>query len=161
MLKKEEIPVARIQCRETGRTASYLPIQLAPYCQYTVSTMAWVVLWACDFSKKGRNCYYQVYKQLDPDSLATTFLFYYWTNFLLDGFHRAHSYFYHRFDLSDISSKAAKRTVDLLAEVNLYFKALGMRAPPDAATVLPSIMKKYSQETSCFLFGTPSQGWMG
>jgi hypothetical protein len=51
--KKERIPVARFLCHLKRRTFSLLPIQLAPYCQYTLSSIIGALLLGLDERSKG------------------------------------------------------------------------------------------------------------
>jgi hypothetical protein len=147
--KKERIPVARFLCRLKRRTFSLLPIQLAPYCQYTLTAILGTLLLGLGAHQQGQQGFHAAALAVDPDSLVTPWLVACWLVLVLSGLKRAHVWLSHWHDLSRI--RTVKRGWEQLWD---YFLALGWKSP---GSRLMGILHRYSQSTRQFMFGIPSQ----
>jgi hypothetical protein len=147
--KKERIPVARFLCRLKRRTFSLLPIQLAPYCQYTLKAIIGTLLLGLNSRQQGQRGFQGAVLALDPDSLVTPWLVACWLVLVLGGLKRAHTWLRQWYDLGGI------RTVQQAWEqVRDYFLALGWKSP---GSRLIEVFHWYSRTTRQFMFGIPSQ----
>jgi hypothetical protein len=150
--KKERIPVARFLCRLKQRTFSLLPIQLAPYCQYTLTAIFGALLLGLSSRQQGQQGSQGAVLALDPDSLVTPWLVACWLVLVLKGLKRAHAWLRRWYDLSAIRS--VNRPGSAWEEVLDYFLCLGLNAP---GPQLLEVLQRYSRTTGQFLFGIPSQ----
>ena len=147
--KKERIPVARFLCRLKRRTFSLLPIQLAPYCQYTLTAVIGALLMGLGERKQGQQGFQGAVLALDPDSLVTPWLVACWLMLVLSGLKRAHAWLRRWYDLSSI--RTVKRAWEQVLD---YFLALGWKSPGSRPI---EVLHQYSRTTRQFLFGIPSQ----
>jgi hypothetical protein len=146
--KKERIPVARFLCRLKRRTFSLLPIQLAPYCQYTVTAIIGTLLLGLTVREQGQQGFQGAVLAVDPDSPITPWLVACWLVLVLNGLKRAHAWLRPWYDLNGI------RTQRAWEQIRGYFLALGWEAP---GSRFIEVLYRYSRTTRQFLFGTPSQ----
>jgi hypothetical protein len=152
--KKERIPVARFLCRGRGKTFSLLPIQLIPYFQYTVQAVIGALLLALMSWESGQRGFYGATVRVDPDSRATPWLVTYWFMVVLRGFRHAHAALMRWYDLSGIRSLENNGEWE---EAAGYFSCLGWKAGIVQWAQIQTPVACYSRQTSCFLFGVPSQ----
>ena len=72
--REGRVPVARFQCRATGKTFSMLPHQLAPYHRYTVASMLFALMMAEAGEDDGLSSLFGVAeKLLSPDGRVNGF----------------------------------------------------------------------------------------
>jgi hypothetical protein len=140
--------VARFLCRLKRRTFSLLPIQLAPYCQYTVTAILGTLLLGLNVRQQGQQGFQGAVLAVDPDSPITPWLVACWLVLVLNGLKRAHTWLRPWYDLNGI------RTQRAWEHLRGYFLALGWEAP---GSRLIEVLYRYSRTTRQFLFGTPSQ----
>lgn len=148
--KKERIPVARFLCRLKQRTFSLLPIQLAPYCQYTLTAILGVLLLGLDSRDHGHQGCQGAALAVDPNSLVTPWLVACWLVLVLKGLKRAHAWLQRWYDLSSIRTARPGQTWE---EVSAYFLGLEWKSPGPR---FQEVLLRYSRATQQFLFGTPS-----
>jgi hypothetical protein len=147
---KHHIPIARFLCRKKKRTFSLLPVQLIPYCQYTVAAVIGTLQLGLQCWQVGQQGFWGAalaVDEVDPDSLVTPWLVACWLAMVLRGLRRGHAVLRRFFDLSGIT------TCKGWPETAGYFLAFGGR-PQEVAS-------RYSRATGQFLFGAPSQQRMG
>jgi hypothetical protein len=147
--KKERIPVARFLCRLKRRTFSLLPIQLAPYCQYTLKAIIGTLLLGLASRQQGQRGFQGAVLAVDPDSLVTPWLVACWLVLVLGGLKRAHAWFRRYYDLGGI--RTLKQAWE---QVRDYFLALGWKSPGSPSI---EVLHQYSRTTRQFMFGIPSQ----
>lgn len=147
--KKERIPVARFLCRLKRRTFSLLPIQLAPYCQYTLTTIIGTLLLGLSVHQQGQKGFQGAVLAVDSESLVTPYLVACWLAMVLSGFKRAHPVLRSWYDLSALHT-AHRAWQQLLG----YFLALGWES---SGSQLMGVLYRYSRSSRQFMFGTPSQ----
>ena len=157
--REDDVLIARFQCRKTKATFSLLPVQLVPYCQYTVSSMvgALLMVWAAIRDTGGRGVWRVVEckQELSCDSRVTAWLLDTWLEAVLKGLRRAHHELSRRARLEGMQSHRGR--LGQLGEVAAYLEALGVRGPPAHGRDLTRLLCRYGRETGRFLFGTPSQ----
>ena len=142
--------MARFLCRLKRRTFSLLPIQLAPYCQYTLTAIIHTLLLGLNSRQQGQRGFQGSVLAVDPDSLVTPWLVACWLILVLSGLKRAHTWLRSWYDLNRI------RTVtQAWEEVSDYFLALRWTSPGQS---LLDVLYQYSRATRQFMFGIPSQG---
>lgn len=145
--------MARFLCRLKRRTFSLLPIQLAPYCQYTLTAIIGTLLLGLGVREHGQQGFQGAVLAVDPDSQITPWLVACWLMLVLNGLKRAHAWLQHWYDLSRI--RTVKRS---WVQVLDYFLALGWKAPKPR---LMEVLYRYSRTTRQFMFGIPSQQRLG
>jgi hypothetical protein len=148
--------VARFLCRLRRRTFSLLPIQLAPYCLYTLTAIIGTMLLGLGARQQGQQGFQGAVLAVDPDSLVTPWLVACWLMLVLKGLQRAHAVLRRWVDLSGI--RTAQRPGTAWEEVSAYFLCLDWNAP---GSRLHEILQRYSRTTKQFLFGVPSQQRFG
>lgn len=122
-----------------------LPVQLIPYCQYTVVAVIGTLQLGLQCWRLGQQGFWGAalaVDAVDPDSLLTPWLIAYWLTMVLRGLRRGHAVLRRFYDLSGITTRKG------WAETAGYFLALGC---------LTEAVARYSRATMQFLFGTPSQ----
>lgn len=142
---KHRISIARFLCRKHQRTFSLLPVQLIPYCQYTVAAVIGTLQLGLQCWRLGQQGFWGAalaVDEVDPDSLLTPWLIAYWLTMVRRGLRRGHAVLRRFYDLSGIPPRKG------WAETAGYFLALGC---------LTEAVARYSRATGQFLFGTPSQ----
>lgn len=152
--EKEKIPIARFLCRKKKRTFSLLPVQLIPYCQYTVMALIGTLLLGLESWRMGRKGFFGAMVALDPECLVTPWLVACWLAVVLQGLRRAHRLLVEFYDLSAI------RTIHRTSpwqEAAGYFIAFGCSPQGQWGPPLQRLLHRYSHSTAQFLFGTPSQ----
>jgi hypothetical protein len=155
--RKERIPIARFLCRRGRRTFSLLPIQLIPYFHYTVAAVIGTIFIGFRCWQRGQKGFLGAVvavDRVDPDSLLTPWLIFCWLKVVVQGFRRAHAVLGRFYDLSGVRTR---KRVAAWEEVGGYFSAFAWK--PDTAweAQLCKLMRRYSQMTAQFLFGTTSQ----
>lgn len=144
-------------CRGTYTTVSLLPLELAPYKPYTITSMIWLV-WLC---VEGLNHRHPVgilrtlLNSVEETDEVTESLLRYWVMLLLQGFNRAHPELQKQFDLSGISS--GRGFHGKVQQVGAYLRCCRVRAPPALERDVMAFVKDMSHRTNRFLFGIPSQ----
>lgn len=126
-----------------------LPVQLIPYCQYTVAAVIGTLQLGLQCRHMGQQGFWGAalaVDEVDPDSLVTPWLVACWLPMVLRGLRRGHAVLRRFYDLSAITTRKG------WAETAGYFLALGC---------LTEAAVRYSRDTGQFLFGTPSQQRMG
>jgi len=141
--------VARFLCRLKHRTFSLLPIQLAPYCQYTVTAIIGTLLLGLGVRQQGQQGFQGATLAVDQDSLVTPWLVACWLMLVLSGLKRAHAWLRRWYDLGRI--RTVKRAWEQVLD---YFLALGWKSPGSRPI---EVLHQYSRTTQQFLFGIPSQ----
>jgi hypothetical protein len=139
------IPIARFLCCKHKRTFSLLPIQLIPYCQYTVAAVIGTLQLGLHCWGLGQQGFWGAalaVDEVDPDSLVTPWLVACWLAMVLRGLRRGHAVLRLFYDLSGITACQG------WPETAGYLLALGC---------LTEAAVRYSRATGQFLFGTPSQ----
>jgi hypothetical protein len=139
--------VARFLCRLRRRTFSLLPIQLAPYCQYTLRAIIGTLLLGLGVREQGQQGLQGAVLAVDPDSLVTPWLVACWLALVLNGLRRAHPL------LRVVGLTLRHGTA--WEEVSDYFLSLGWTSPGQP---LLKVLYRYSRTTRQFMFGIPSQG---
>jgi hypothetical protein len=152
--RKKRIPIARFLCRRRPATFSLLPIQLIPYCQYTVSAVIGTLLGGFGCWQMGQQGFWGASTGVDPDSLLTPWLVTCWLMMVVRGFQRAHRVLGRLYDLSGIHT--ADRAVVWEAAAG-YFPAFGLQPGIRWGPLLHALLHRYSRATRQFLFGTSSQ----
>jgi hypothetical protein len=132
-----------------------LPIQLIPYFQYTVTAVLGTLLLAHHYRQMGRRGFYSASIEVDADSSVTPWLVVCWLVIVARGFRRAHAVLRRFYNLSDIDARTHRQA--LFKEVSGYFLAFGLNQKIPWAQRLLTLCRRYSQSTSLFLFGLPSQ----
>ena len=132
-----------------------LPIQLIPYFQYTVTAVLGTLLLGYRYWLMGQRGFYGASVSVDADSLVTPWLVVCWLAVVARGLRRAHAVLRRFYNLSDIDSQTHRTT--LFKEVSGYFLAFGLKPKIPWAQRLLTLCRRYSQSTSLFLFGLPSQ----
>ncbi len=66
--------MARFLCHLKRRTFSLLPIQLVPYCQYTLTSIIGALLLGLDSRQQGQQGFQGAVLGVDPDSLVSPWL---------------------------------------------------------------------------------------
>jgi len=148
--------VARFLCHLKRRTFSLLPIQLVPYCQYTLTSIIGALLLGLGSRQQGQQGFQGAVLAVDPDSLVTPWLVACWLVLVLSGLRRAHAWLRRWYDLSGI--RTAKRPGTAWEEVLSYFLCLDWKS---SGPRLIEVLYQYSQTTRQFLFGIPSQQRLG
>lgn len=148
--------MARFLCHLKRRTFSLLPIQLVPYCQYTLTSIIGALLLGLDSRQQGQQGFQGAVLGVDPDSLVSPWLVACWLGLVLSGLRRAHAWLRRWYDLSGI--RTAKRLDMAWEEVLSYFLCLGWKPP---GLRLQQTLQQYSRTTRQFLFGIPSQQRLG
>lgn len=153
--RKGEVLVARCQCRQTRRTFSLLPHQLAPYHRYTVDSMVVAVALASGLSQgPGRPRLEKTLAELPADCDVTVWLLCCWVHTVGQGLRGAHPVLAGWHDLSAVRSGTG--LADTLREVAQYLGALGVRGPPRIEG-LEALLLRYGARVGRFLIGTASQ----
>lgn len=132
-----------------------MPIQLIPYFQYTVTAVLGTLLLGYRYWLMGQRGFYGASVSVDADSLVTPWLVVCWLAVVARGLRRAHAVLRRFYNLSDIDSQTHRTT--LFKEVSGYFLAFGLKPKIPWAQRLLTLCRRYSQSTSLFLFGLPSQ----
>jgi hypothetical protein len=132
-----------------------LPIQLIPYFQYTVTAVMGTLLLGFHYWQMGQRGFYGASVCVDADSLVTPWLVVCWLAVVARGFRRAHAVLRRIYNLSDVGV-ITHRTA-FWKEVSGYFLAFGLNQKNSWAQRLLTLCRRYSQSTSLFLFGLPSQ----
>jgi len=154
--REERIAVPRFLCRTTGKTFSLLPCWLAPYHQYTASSIILALLLAAAAQPDGVASLFAVAeKLLEPDSRVNGFLLGRWLELSVSGLRRAHAELSRWSELDGIEPGLDVR--GLLNELRLYCLALGVRGPPAPVDGLGDVLVRHSRATGRFLIGSPSQ----
>ena len=148
--------MARFLCRLSRRTFSLLPIQLVPYCQYTLTAIIGTLLLGLGSRQQGQQGFQGAVLAVDPDSLVTPWLVACWLVLVLSGLQRAHAVLRRWYDLSGI--RTAQRPGQAWEEISAYFLCLDWKSP---AYRLIEVIHQYSRTTRQFLFGIPSQQRLG
>ncbi|MBI4765255.1 MAG: hypothetical protein HY787_11695 [Deltaproteobacteria bacterium] len=138
--------MARFLCRLKRRTFSLLPIQLAPYCQYTLKAIIGTLLLGLNSRQQGQRGFQGAVLAVDPDSLVTPWLVACWLVLVLGGLKRAHAWLRRYYDLDCIRTQAWEQVRD-------YFLALGWKSPGSRPI---EVLHQYSRTTRQFMFGIPS-----
>ena len=153
--KKERIPIARFLCRRQESTFSLLPVQLIPYCQYTVHAILATLLFGLVCWRKGQRGFHGASIGVHPDSLVSPWLVAYWLAMIVRGFKGAHATLRRICDLSDIRSAAGSALA--WPELESYFLAFGYDTQTPWRLRIQDLLNRYSRSTGQFLFGIPSQ----
>jgi hypothetical protein len=143
--------VARFLCRFLRVTFSLLPIQLVPYCQYTLTAIIGTLLLGLGVRQHGQKGFQGAVLAVDPDSLATPWLVACWLVLVRNGLRRAHAVLRRWYDLNGIRTGAAWE------EVAAYFLSLGWDPEIRWGPWLQDLIHRYSRTTKQFLWGTPAQ----
>ena len=158
--RKEHVPIARFLCQKDKRTFSFLPIQLIPYVQYTVSAVIGVLLLGLSCRQRGQVGFYGAVAALDSskktrtsDAKVTGWLVLCWLMVMVRGFRRGHAELMRLYDLSRIQTSETNLPWQELSD---YFAAFGI-GPKKWRPGLHILLFRYSQRNQLFLFGTPSQ----
>lgn len=157
--RAEMVPVARFLCKINKTTFSLLPYQLAPYFQYTVSSLVFAILLWHSFSaeaeeeEKNSSSAYAVTKELPQEHSITSWMLHCWLAMLKQALCAAQSHFHGRYDFSRV--KFGLTIEGSLNEVHGYCAAFS-RGPPNRNS-LKEACKQYNRDTGRFLLGTPSQ----
>ena len=141
--------MARFLCRLKRRTFSLLPIQLAPYCQYTLTAIIGTLLLGLGAHQQGQQGFQGAVLAIDPDSLVTPWLVACWLALVLHGLRRAHPVLRRWVGLSGI--RTALRPWE---EISDYFLCLDWTSPGHH---FMEVLHRYSRTTRQFMFGIPSQ----
>jgi hypothetical protein len=149
--KKKRIPIARFMCRRRRKTFSLLPIQLIPYFQYTVSTVAGTLFLGIGCWQMGQKGFHGASVKVDPESLVTPWLITCWLVAVVRGLRRGHAALRQFYNLDGIHTSGAWE------EAAAYFAAFDLRPKIDRLSLLMDLVYRYSRATGQFLFGTPSQ----
>jgi len=150
------VQIARFRCRKTGRTFSLLPLELAPYHQYTLTTMfQTLVLFCALWGPEGKTVEDAVLEALPPDSRVTVSLVRFWSGVGVRGWRRSRPVLRRTYDLSEIRSETGFR--GQAAEVLAYLRACRVRGPPWVDEGVLRIAREYSHASRRFLVGMPSQ----
>jgi hypothetical protein len=153
--KEDRIPVARFLCRHKRRTFSLLPIQLAPYCQYTVTAIIGTLLLGQSFHQQGQKGFHGAALAVDQNSRLFPYLVACWLALVLSGLKGAHARLRCWYDLGTIRTRQPGRAWQ---EVSDYFLCLGWKSP---GPHLLEVLLRYSRATNQFMFGIPSQQRLG
>jgi hypothetical protein len=153
--REGRVCIHRFQCKATGKTFSFLPIQLIPYCRYTAASVLFVLLMAHD---SGKSLFSFAEKELDPDCRVGGWLMRVWLPMVLLGLWAARSQLRRWYALPDPVGQNPGDVVSRLREVHACCAAFGIgaRAPPDPDGLF-LFLNRFSRATGRFLFGTPSQ----
>ena len=157
--KKERIPIARFLCRKQQSTFSLLPVQLIPYCQYTVHAILTALLFGVACWGKGQCGFHGASIRVHPDSSVTPWLVAYWLAMIVRGFRRAHATLRRIFDLSKVRS--ATTSALAWSELGGYFLAFRYGTQTPWRLRLHELLNRYSRSTGQFLFGIASQHHAG
>jgi hypothetical protein len=153
--RKGEVLVARCQCRQTLRTFSLLPHQLAPYPRYTVDSMVLALMVAAGlFQEQGRPGLDKTLEELAADCDVTLWLVHCWVQTLAQGLRGAHAVLCGWHELWAVRSGTG--LADTLSEVAQYLGALGARGPPRIEGI-EEVLLRYGSRTGRFLIGKASQ----
>jgi hypothetical protein len=138
--RKETVPVARFQCRETGRTFSLLPCELAPYHLYTIESMIRLLL------AVGRSTRGVATTVIDecPESNVCPWLVACWVRAFVVGLERARHVLRGEYALDDLATDGGLRGV--VASLEAF-----SRDPP------PVVSMWCWKQIGMPLVGTPSQ----
>jgi len=147
--------VARFLCRLKRLTFSLLPIQLAPYCQYTLAAIIGALLLGLGSREQGQQGFQGAVLAVDPESLVTPWLVACWLVLVRKGFQRAHAVLRRWYDLSGI--RTLQRPGAAWEEVRAYFLSLGWNPEVRWEPGLQDLVQRYSRTTQQFLWGIPSQ----
>ncbi|MFO8073598.1 MAG: hypothetical protein R6V85_17195 [Polyangia bacterium] len=150
------VPVARFQCRSTGRTFSLLPWQLAPYHRYTVESMVLAVLVWRQVVAEGDGGVCAAVEELPGDAGVSPWLLRRWRGVLIAGLRLAHSVLRERHDLEEIRSADGRDGPGLLDEVHAYAVLIGGRDPPSRRGLREAV-RRYGATAGRHLVGRPSQ----
>jgi len=126
-----------------------LPIQLAPYYQYTLTTIIGTLLLGLGSHQQGQQGFQGAMLAVDPDSLVTPWLVACWLMLVLSGLKQAHAWLRHWYDLGRI--RTVKRAWEQVLD---YFLALDWKSPGSRPI---EVLHQYSRTTQQFMFGIPSQ----
>lgn len=148
--------MARFRCRTSGTaTFSMLPVQLAPYCQYTLESMIRTLLLVLTVLEEEQRGILAALGEVPGDHDVTVGLLAYWRGLVLRGLRRAHPFLHPRYDLSSVRS--AEDHHGQLLELRAYCDAFRSRGPPGLAASLGLTARFYGYRTRRHLMGTPSQ----
>ncbi len=150
--KKERVPIPRFLCIKINMTFSLLPLQLIPYCQYTVDAVIGTLLKVYEFQRIGRKGYHSASLELDSDCSVTPYLIQTWAVLLLAGFFRGHHILHKKFPLQ-VSTRPDPR--DTIKTIYLYLQSISILDSPDRQSVKSAIRYHFDQ-TGKLLFGTTS-----
>jgi len=156
--KKKRIPIARFLCRKRRKTFSFLPIQLIPYLQYTLSAVLGTLFLGLGCRQVGQRGFHGASVQVDPDSLLTPWLVACWLMVILRGLRRSHAVLGRWYDLNTIRTPHRTRPWE---EVSSYLLCFGWRPQLHWRPLLCEVVHRYSRTTKRFLFGIPSQERVG
>ena len=138
--RKEKVPVARFQCRETGWTFSLLPCELVPYHLYTIESMVRLVL-AVAGSEAGVA---MTVIEEAPESDVSPWLVACWVRDFVVGLGRARHVLRREYALDDLATDGGLRgVVAILGAVS--------RDPPSV------VSERCWRRIGVPLMGTPSQ----
>ena len=150
-----DVLVARFLCRSSAKTVSLLPLELIPYCRYTLQSIVMTLLFFhAVWGTPGRTLE-DIWDDLPPDSSVTVYLVRYWLCLVLRGFRRGHAELSQRYDLETIRTKIG--LAGDLTELHGYFDAFGIRGPPEGCYAVAQLAASYSEATGRFLVGRSSQ----
>lgn len=151
--RKEKIPIARFLCQKLWKTFSLLPIQLIPYVQYTVATVIRTLLVGLGCWEAGKHGFCGAALEVDQNSNVTPWLVFCWLQMALSGLRRSHWVLNRWYNLTFMSSSALTNGWE---EIRGYFQAFGWRRNLPWKEIC-EVVRRCSQTTVQFLFGTPSQ----
>ena len=152
--KKKRIPIARFICRQRRKTFSLLPIQLIPYFQYTVGAVMGTLFLGLGCWQMGQKGFHGASVKVDPESLVTPWLIHRWLVAVIRGLRRSHAMLRRLYNLNGISTLDREKAWE---EAARYFSAFRLKPKVGWHVPLMELVCLYSQKTSQFLFGTPSQ----
>jgi len=155
--RADRVEVARFLCRKTGRTVSLLPLELAPYHEFTIPSMLTVML-LCLKTARPRSAWSILAALLDAvrgTDRVTLSLLRCWILLFLRGFHRTHRMLAEKHDLDGVCS--ASGLAGGLSEIAGYLRGCHVRGPPEVDKDVMALLREYSTGTQRFLVGIPSQ----
>ena len=150
--------MARFFCRTKRLTFSLLPVQLAPYCRYTVRSMLFSLLVAWQALGEGLGLFSVAEKRLDPESRITGCTLAFWLALTVGCFRRGRAELERIRELGDI--EPGRDQAGMLAELAAYCRDLWIRGPPGSGG-LDEVIRQYTINTGRFLIGIPSQDRCG
>lgn len=135
-----------------------LPVQLIPYCQYTVNAILGTLLLGLGCWQMGQRGFHGASVEVDQDSLVTPWLVACWLVVVLRGLQRAHAVLRRWYDLSSVRTPKKPGAWE---EISSYFLSLGWKPKTPWPPLLRELLERYSRTAKRFLFGTPSQERLG
>lgn len=152
--RRDSVLVARFYCRRKRKTASALPLQLAPYHVYTVDSMVRaVLLFLTVLGRKGKR--EEVLAEFDAESPVAVCHVRGWLGVLVRDLRRSHGVLLRGYGLTGIRS--GRGFQGMTSEAGAYLTALGVRGPPEGAETLFEVQRNYARWSGRFLVGIPSQ----